>query len=262
MSYYTESETLKQAKKKTQDHEAARPSYTSRWEKELENSLAALENRSFSYDPAADPAYDAYRRSYKRKGALAMADTLGKSTALTGGYGNSWAQTAAQESYEDYMHQLTDKIPQLYQLAQDRYDRETEDLRARYEAFLAREEQDRESFDETFDRWLRELEDLRDAEQAIAKEDYDRYQADREFAAKYPNAPAQKPGSSGSSGSSDDGLPAPGSYDNAGVDPEDIKKIQAALGVEPDGKWGRESYIAAGHVTADIAWQNYLSEFG
>lgn len=249
MSTYLESDAVTAAKKKVADHESKRPSYASRWEQELSDTLAQLSGRSFSYDAEADPVYDSYRKAYTRKGQLAMADTLGKSTALTGGYGNSWAHTAAQESYQGYMDALTDKIPQLYELAQEQYDRQTQALSDRYREYLSREEADRESFSDAFDRWLKELDILQDQALAISKEDYDRYEADREWEAEHPE-------SAGSSSASNSG------YDNAGVSEEDIKKIQAALGVTVDGKWGPESYAAAGNVTADIAWQNYLSEFG
>ncbi len=269
MSTYLESEAVTAAKKKTEEHESKRPEYVSRWEAEMNAALEKLENRSFSYDLSADPVYDSYRRAYIRKGQLAMADTLGKTTALTGGYGNSWAATAAQESYNSYMRSLTDKIPQLYQLAQDRYDAETQQLNAQYEQYWQQEQADRESFDDTFDRWLKELQLLQEQEMAVSKEDYDRFEADREWNEKHPNQSGSGSGSSGSSGSSGDttlgsatGLPPVGTYDNGNVSEENIKKIQAVLGVTVDGKWGRESYIAAGHVDANTAWNNYTSEFG
>lgn len=249
MSTYLESDAVTAAKNKVREHEAKRPVYTSRWEQDLADTLSALQERSFSYDLSADPLYESYRKAYTRKGSLAMEDTLGKTTALTGGYGNSWAQTAAQESYRGYMDALTDKIPQLYQLAQERYDSQTEALTQSYEEFLRREQEDRESFDDTFDRWLKELQLLSDDALAISKEDYDRFEAQREWDAEH--GTGEDSSSGGSAG-----------YDNAGISAENIKKIQAALGVTVDGKWGPESYAAAGNVTADVAWQNYLSEYG
>lgn len=252
MSTYLESDAVTAAKKKVSDHESKRPTYASRWEQDMADALDRLTGRSFSYDLEADPVYDSYRKAYTRKGQLAMADTLGKTTALTGGYGNSWAHTAAQESYQGYMDALTDKIPQLYQLAQEQYDRETQALNDRYQEYLRREQADRESFDEAFDRWLKELDILQDQALAVSKEDYDRYEADRKWDAEHPD-------SAGSSSGSQSSKP---NYDNAGVSEENIKKIQAALGVTVDGKWGPESYAAAGNVTADVAWQNYLSEYG
>ncbi len=257
MSTYLQSSAVTAAKKKTQEHEAKRPVYVSRWEQEMDDALQQMENRRFSYDVEADPVYGSYRRAYTRKGKLAMEDTLGKTTALTGGYGNSWAATAAQDSYNGYMQSLTDKIPQLYQLAQSRFDQETKQLNEQYDHYLRQELADRESFDDAFDRWLKELQLLQDQEQAISKEDFDRFEANREWNAKHPNST----GNDTTDGSAT-GLPPVGSWDNGDVSEENIKKIQAVLGVTVDGKWGRESYIAAGHVDANTAWNNYTSEFG
>ena len=259
MSTYMESDAVTAAKKKVTDHESKRPAYASRWEQELADTLERLSGRSFSYHREADPLYHTYRKAYTRQGQLAMADTLGKSTALTGGYGNSWAHTAAQESYQGYMDALADKIPQLYQLAQEQYDRETKALQERYEQYLSREQADRESFDDAFDRWLQELEILQDEALALSKEDRDRYESDRAWEADHPTAAGGESDSGGPSSGKPSGKPG---YDNAGVSAENIKKIQALLGVTVDGKWGPESYAAAGNVTADVAWQNYLSEFG
>ena len=80
-----------------------------------------LSRDPFSYNYAEDPLYQQYRDSYTRQGRLAMADTMGQASALTGGYGNSYAATAGQQTYNGYMQRLNDVIPELYQLAYDRY---------------------------------------------------------------------------------------------------------------------------------------------
>ena len=49
---------------------------------------------------------------------------MGQAAALTGGYGNTYAQNVGQQAYGAYMQGLTDKIPELYQLALDKYDRD------------------------------------------------------------------------------------------------------------------------------------------
>ncbi len=255
MSTYLESDALLAAKKETAEHLEKRPVYTSRWDSALSETMDALADRQFSYDPATDPVYQSYRRAYTRKGRLAMEDTLGKTTALTGGYGNSYAAAAAQQSYNGYMQALTDKIPELYDLARELYDKETAQLNARYEQYLQREQQDQAAFEDSFDAWLKELQILQDKELAMSKEDYDRFEDQRDWDDKHP----ANSGSSGSSGSSGDYKPV---YDNGSVSEANIKKMQAALGVAVDGKWGPESYAAAGNVDADTAWLNYLSEYG
>lgn len=82
----------------------------------------------FTYDFNADPVYNQYKDSYTRQGRLAMKDTMGQAAALTGGYGNSYAQTAGQQVYNNYMQQLNDITPELYQLALDRYNQEGQDM--------------------------------------------------------------------------------------------------------------------------------------
>lgn len=83
-----------------------------------------LSRSPFSYDMNADTLYQQYKDSYTRQGKLAMQDTVGQAAALTGGYGNSYAQTAGQQVYNGYMQQLSDVVPQLYQLAYARYQNE------------------------------------------------------------------------------------------------------------------------------------------
>ena len=51
---------------------------------------------------------------------------------MTGGYGNSYAQTAGQQSYQNYMQQLQEQIPNLYSMELDRYQREGEDMKNQY----------------------------------------------------------------------------------------------------------------------------------
>ena len=50
-----------------------------------------------------------------------MPDTLGQVAARTGGMASSYAVSAAQQQNNYYMQQLSDKIPELYQLAYQMY---------------------------------------------------------------------------------------------------------------------------------------------
>lgn len=82
----------------------------------------------FTYDFNADPVYNQYKDSYTRQGKLAMRDTMGQAAALTGGYGNSYAQTAGQQVYNNYMQKLNDVVPQLSESAYSRYVQEGQDM--------------------------------------------------------------------------------------------------------------------------------------
>lgn len=100
---------------------------------ELNNIINQLLGRkTFSYDMSNDPFYQNYRQMYMTAGKQAMGDTVGQMSALTGGYGNSWAATAGQQQYNQYLQQLNDRIPELQQMALDRYNAEGDLLQMKY----------------------------------------------------------------------------------------------------------------------------------
>ena len=105
------------------------------WNK-LTDTMNAIENRkNFEYDLNGDMLYQQYKDQYTTQGKMAMMDTMGQAAALTGGYGNSYAQTVGQQTYQGYLQQLNDKVPELYQLALDQYNREGDDLYNRLSAY-------------------------------------------------------------------------------------------------------------------------------
>lgn len=91
-----------------------------------------LNREKFSYDVNGDALYQQYKDQYVNQGKMAMMDTMGQAAAMTGGYGNSYAQSVGQQAYQGYLQQLTDKIPELYQMALDKYNSEGEELYNRY----------------------------------------------------------------------------------------------------------------------------------
>lgn len=93
------------------------------------DSLDQLINRKpFNYDINADALYNQYKDNAVMQGRQAMKDTIGQASALTGGYGNSYAQMVGQQAYDNQMQKLNDNIPSLYQLALSNYNQETNDL--------------------------------------------------------------------------------------------------------------------------------------
>ena len=107
----------------------------------------------FKYDVNTDELYKQYMDKYSALGKKAMEDTIGKSTALTGGYANSYAQVAGQQAYNDYMSKASDMIPELYQMAYNRYNTEGDNLRNNYAMLLNAENTayDRAKADEQWD---------------------------------------------------------------------------------------------------------------
>ena len=82
---------------------------------------------SFSYDPETDPLYAAYRKQYLREGDRQTRDTLASYAGMTGGVPSTAAVSAAQQAGNYYNAQLTDKIPELYQMYYNQYRQELAD---------------------------------------------------------------------------------------------------------------------------------------
>ena len=76
-----------------------------------------------------DALYQQYKDQYINQGKLAMQDTLGKASSLTGGYGNSYATTAGNQAYQGYLQQLNAIVPDLYNLAYNKYNQEGNEMR-------------------------------------------------------------------------------------------------------------------------------------
>lgn len=152
---FTERQGTKETKKKLEDQEKAKPgAYSSPWTPKLDTAADQILNReAFQYDLNTDPLYQQYRDNYVNQGRRAMEDTLGRSAALTGGYGNSHAQLAGQQAYMTQLQNLNNVIPELYQLALDTYDRRGQDLLSRYGVAEQREGTDYSRYRDGLDSW-------------------------------------------------------------------------------------------------------------
>ena len=87
-----------------------------------------LNRGDFEFDISRDPFFQQYKDQYSALGKLAMEDTVGQVSALTGGYANSYAQTAGQQAYNQYMQQLNGIMPEVYSMSRGNYDAEGQQL--------------------------------------------------------------------------------------------------------------------------------------
>ena len=132
---YNESEKVKRLAEDMALHEAKNPGEWSggTYGKGMDEALQKVLNRDkFQYDINGDALYQQYKDRYIQQGKQAMMDTVGQAAALTGGYGNSYAQKAGQQAYQGYLQGLNDKVPELYQMALERYNQEGTDLLNKY----------------------------------------------------------------------------------------------------------------------------------
>ena len=96
------------------------------WEKkygdQLDDAYREMKNYSeWNYDPAADPAYEAYRKMYEREGMRAYRDAAAKLASRNMGNMTSAAQTLANSQLSYYMSMLADRIPELQKNSYERY---------------------------------------------------------------------------------------------------------------------------------------------
>lgn len=103
-------------------YDVAAPTYESKYGDTIDSLMQDILGREeFSYDHTTDPLYSSYAKQYTREGKRATADALGEAAAATGGMPSSYAVTAATQAGDYYAAQLADKIPELYQIAYDKY---------------------------------------------------------------------------------------------------------------------------------------------
>ena len=132
----------------------------SKWDPLLDEIINERLNREkFSYDFEKDPLFQNMLSQYQQQGDMAMRDTVAQASALTGGYANSWAQTAGQQVYNNYLQEAYNNLPAYYQLALDRYNLEGAELDRRYNLLSAEDQKE-------YDRLVNEYN--------IAGQEYDR----------------------------------------------------------------------------------------
>lgn len=106
-----------------------KPTYQSKYDNLIQDTMNKILNReSFSYDFNADPLYQNYKDQYTKLGKEAAMNAAASVSTLTGGYGNSYAGTAASQANQQYLTQLNEKIPELYNAAMNKYQMETQNL--------------------------------------------------------------------------------------------------------------------------------------
>lgn len=156
---YTPSAETEAARGLVSSLTAAKPEdYRSGFAQQLEALYQEISGReAFSYDPAADMAFQSYAAQYARQGRAAMRDTMGQAAHLTGGYGSSYAQSAAQQSYQQYLEKLGDVLPQLQSAAYDRYQDAGETLLQRYKLLQGQEQTEYDRWQEGLEAWQEEV---------------------------------------------------------------------------------------------------------
>lgn len=180
---YKPSAQVQQAQGAVNTQLAQKPvQYQSAWQGKMNDTADKIMNRQpFSYNVNEDALYQQYANQYAQQGKIAMMDTMGQAQAMTGGYGNSYAQMAGQQAYQGYMQQLNDKIPDLYQLALQQYTQQGQDLYDQYAMLSAQEQQDYGRYRDEMSDYNAELQNLYSRLDAERSYDYEQYLNNRNY---------------------------------------------------------------------------------
>lgn len=298
---YKPSDTVAQAEALLQQQLMNKPgAYQSAWQGQLSEILQNIQNRDkFAYNLNEDALYQQLKDQYVMQGQQAMMDTMGQAATLTGGYGNSFAQSVGQQTYQGYLQQLNDQVPELYGMALDQYNQEGQAMYDQAALMAQMEGQDYSRYRDQQSDYYTELDRLLNESRYQAEQDYGKwaegrdfsygqfidnrnmgYQqerdqvADQQWQKEYDFALQQyqdsQKASSGGSTSSDTGdSPGVGDYTkNPGYTKEQIMSIQEQAGIAVDGIWGPDTANAYNQgiepqeapVIDETKVQNYISK--
>lgn len=134
------------------EYSEAAPEYKNTYGSQVDDLMnEIMDQKEFTYDYTTDPLYSSYKKTYTREGQRATEDVLGDAAAMTGGIPSSYAVSAAAQAGNQYAAALADKVPELYDMAYQKYLNEYNEKLDRLQLL-----QDREQFE--YSKYLSDLE--------------------------------------------------------------------------------------------------------
>lgn len=105
--------------------QSGKTQYTDRYNTALDKYL---NREDFEYDVDNDQLFQQALASAMNSGKSAMQDTIGQASALTGGYGSTYATTAGNQAYNAFIEDAYNNLPEYYQMALEAYQAEGQEL--------------------------------------------------------------------------------------------------------------------------------------
>lgn len=126
---------------------SGRTSYTD----DVEAMMQKILNREeFEYDVDKDQLFQQALASAMNSGKTAMQDTIGQASALTGGYGSTYATSAGNQAYNAFIEDAYNNLPEYYQMALQAYQMEGEEMYNQLGMFV---DADNREYQRTYDAW-------------------------------------------------------------------------------------------------------------
>ena len=180
---YKPSDTVTQAGALLEQLKAQKPGeFTGTWGDQIAGKVQEILNgKDFTYDVNRDALYQQLKEQYSTMGQMAMMDTMGQAAALTGGYGNSWAQSAGQQAYQQYLQQLTQQVPELYGMALDKHNQDRQALYDQLSLMTGMDEQEYGRYMDNLNRYYTELGLARDEVWRLEDQEYNQWLQNRQM---------------------------------------------------------------------------------
>ena len=134
-----------------------------------------VNQKPFKYDFNADTLYQNYKNAYMQQGKQAMLDTQAAASALSGGYGNSYGASAGAQAYQQNLGQLNNMIPQLYQMALQKYQMDSQVLKDKFNVVGNQEDREYGQHRDNVNDWKDERNYGLDQYNTLYNQDYGAY---------------------------------------------------------------------------------------
>jgi hypothetical protein len=108
-------------------------------------------------------------------------DAMGQAAALTGGYGNSYAQQVGNQAYDQYILSLYDKGLDMRDRAYQQYQDQRADLYNQYGTLSSQDQIDYGRYSDDYNRWLQDLDYYTNMYNTESDRDYTRYADQRDY---------------------------------------------------------------------------------
>ena len=175
---YKPSEKVQQAQKNTEEVMSRKPGeYQGKYDEQLDELLQQITNpQELKYSFDGDELFKSYADEYTQRGKQASLDTMGQAAALTGGYGNSYAQQAANQQYQQYLLGLYDRGLDLYDRAYARSKDQQAQAGDTFNNLMSMDSRDYGRYQDAVANWQNERDFAAGREDAAGQADYQQYQ--------------------------------------------------------------------------------------
>lgn len=180
---YRESERVTNAYNQLQKTLQNQPTqFSSTYQSKLDDIYSQITNgEKFNFDVNNSVMYKQLKDQYSALGKLAMKDTMGQASAMTGGYGSSYTQTAGQQQYQQYMQNLNEQLPSIYSMELSKYQADRDDLYKQYDTTKGLYDTEYATYRDKVSDWQADRNYYTDYYNNERTFDYNKYQTDRSY---------------------------------------------------------------------------------